>query len=97
MLTKPDTLVEAELSEWMPVITGARDKLHHGYYVTKQPGANELNKNLTFDKARAFETEYFAKAPWKDLDHDVRSRVGTQALTRALSVLLSDLIMKWFV
>jgi len=92
VLTKPDSVAESELYEWFPVLSGMKHKLQHGYFVTKQPGPDELSLNLSFDDARARETEYFSKAPWRDLDTSLRNRVGTQSLTKALSSLLSGLI-----
>jgi hypothetical protein len=78
----------------MEVLSGDKERLLHGYYVTKQPGSDDLKLNLSFDDARAQETVFFSQAPWSNLDSHKRSRVGTANLTKGLSRLLSELIDK---
>jgi Dynamin central region len=78
-----------DLGDWIEILSGEKERLRHGYFVTKQP---DLKSNLSFDEARAQETDFLSKAPWSELRSQLRSRVGTRHLTQALSRLLSDLI-----
>lgn len=95
MLTKPDTLQQGEEAAWLEVLQGRRHRLHHGYFVTKQPAAVELSEQLDHDEAREREREFFAgKSPWKTAGSAVKARMGVPNLTRELSKLLSQLIEK---
>ena len=61
--------------------------------MTRQPNADELAENLSFDTARANEAAFFAyTAPWSALDETVKNRLGTKNLTASLSKELMLLI-----
>lgn len=63
--------------------------------VTRQPNADELAEGLSFDQARAREASFFKEvAPWKGLDVEMRSRLGTKNLSASLSEQLLAFIRK---
>jgi Dynamin central region len=79
----------------MDVLRGRRHVLKRGYYVTKQPGPDELTKKLSFEDSRRMEQEFFATTePWRSGTVEVKSRIGIPKLTTELSRLLSNLIMQ---
>jgi Dynamin central region len=79
----------------MEVLLGRRHALKKGYYVTKQPGPDDLTKKLSFEESRRREQEFFATTePWKSSPEQVQSRIGIPKLTAELSRLLSNLIMQ---
>ncbi|KIY62353.1 P-loop containing nucleoside triphosphate hydrolase protein [Cylindrobasidium torrendii FP15055 ss-10] len=93
VLTKPDTLQHGEEHGWLDILSGTSHRLHHGYFVTKQPGPAELEENIDHAEARQREKTYFAtKQPWKDANGVVRSRMGIPSLTVTLSRLLRQRI-----
>ncbi|KAF8486541.1 P-loop containing nucleoside triphosphate hydrolase protein [Gautieria morchelliformis] len=95
VLTKADAIVSGEESTWMDVLLGRRHALKKGYYVTKQPGPEDLKKKLSFEDSRRREQEFFATTePWKSSAEQVKSRIGIPKLTAELSRLLSNLIMQ---
>ena len=54
--------------------------------MTRQPNADELAENITFDAARAKEVAFFANTdPWRSLDLQWQKRLGTKNLTVSLS------------
>lgn len=68
--------------------------LKKGYYITKQPGPNELVKRNSFEESRRQEKEFFASTEsWKSSTAYIKSRTGIPKLTAELSRLLSQLIM----
>lgn len=63
-----------------------------GYYITKQPSTKELEKGITFEAAREREQAFFRDTPpWCDKGN-LRDRMGTPRLTKALSQLLGEVI-----
>ncbi|GAA6061393.1 hypothetical protein JCM10212_000653 [Sporobolomyces blumeae] len=93
VLTKADTLQEGEHERWFQVLRNERAKLSNGYYVTKQPGAADLGKNLSFEVAREAEKKFFlSTAPWTSLPAELQRRLGTPKLTVDLSSKLSSYI-----
>ena len=96
-MTKPDTLQEGEHDRWLQVLRGDRARLVNGYFSTKQPGAADLGKNLSFEAAREAEKNFFlSKEPWSSLPAELQRRLGTPKLTEYLSNKLSSYIkQKW--
>ncbi|GAA6008899.1 hypothetical protein JCM11491_003826 [Sporobolomyces phaffii] len=93
VLTKPDTLQEGEHDRWLQVLRGERARLVNGYFSTKQPGAADLAKNLSFEDAREAEKNFFLSTqPWSSLSSEVQRRLGTAKLTEYLSDKLSTYI-----
>ncbi len=93
VLTKPDTLQPGEESDWLDILHDRKHRLHHGYFVTKQPGPQELLENLDHTVARKREAIYFANTlPWRNVLQTTKSRVGVPHLTSHLSKLLTDRI-----
>ena len=87
-------MLPGEEAAWLQVLEGERHPLKHGYYVTKQPGPDDLSKKLSFEEARERERAFFALTdPWKSASSRIKSRTGIQNLTKELSKLLSRLIM----
>lgn len=77
----------------MEVLEGRRHILKKGYYVTKQPGPNDLIKKNSFEESRRQEQEFFATVePWKSSTEKIKSRTGIPKVTAELSSLLSNLI-----
>ena len=94
VLTKADTVLSGEETAWLQVLEGERHPLKHGYYVTRQPGPDDLPKKLSFEKAREQEHFFFTHTdPWKSAPTHIKSRTGIRNLTNELSKLLSRLIM----
>ena len=95
VLTKADAVEKGDESMWMDIIQGKKNKLKNGYYVTKQPGPNELAKKPSFEESRRQEQEFFTMTePWKSSDAQVKFRTGVPKLTTELSKLLSHLILQ---
>ncbi|KAF8503172.1 P-loop containing nucleoside triphosphate hydrolase protein [Gautieria morchelliformis] len=90
MAVRADTIQSGEESTWMDVLRGRRHVLKRGYYVTKQPGPDELTKKVSFEDSRRNEQDFFAKTePWKSSTVEVKSRIGIPRLTAELSRLLN--------
>jgi hypothetical protein len=95
VLTKADAVLAGEEPAWLEVLEGKRHLLKHGYYVTKQPGPDELSKKPSFKDTRDQERRFFAATePWKSTSAHIKSRTGIPNLTIELSKLLSHLIMQ---
>jgi hypothetical protein len=61
----------------------------------KQSDQQELSDEIAWEEARENEDNFFANTePWRSLPKDLKSRVGTDSLTRALGGKLFDLICK---
>ncbi|GAA6042060.1 hypothetical protein JCM8097_004088 [Rhodosporidiobolus ruineniae] len=85
VLTKADTVQAGEHDNWIALLEGRQYHLANGYFCTKQPGAEDLKKNLSFEQARAAEIEFFKmQAPWNGLAGS-KNRLGTGNLTKFLS------------
>lgn len=91
VLTKPDTVAKGEHDNWLRILQNKNHILKHGWYVTRQCSAEELSKNLAWEKVREMEQSFFGQEPWCKLD---RSRFGTPRLVSALSTLLSTMIQE---
>lgn len=93
VVTKPDTISDGR-TNWMEIICGnlEKNRLRHGYYVTKQPGSNN-SQGISFSAAREGEERYFREEdPWASASEPLKGRLGTKKLTSALSILLSSFI-----
>ena len=92
-LTKPDTLQDGEHGPWMEILTGRRHPLTHGYFVTKQPGIQDLKEKLHHGAARERENTFFnTDKHWSGVSSEIRNRTGVPKLTTELSNLLGQLI-----
>lgn len=94
-LTKPDTVEMGDYDQWIEILRGQAHVLDHGYFVTKQPSQDSLNKGVDSTNARAQEAEFFqTMEPWctelKDLSH----RFGTLNLANYLASELGMLIRR---
>ncbi|KAG0664588.1 hypothetical protein C6P46_001184 [Rhodotorula mucilaginosa] len=84
VLTKADTVQRGEHASWLELVEGRRHQLAHGFFVTKQPGTEDLAKNLTFQKARSAEAKFFDRVePWNNLAPHVKRQLGTRHLIRS--------------
>ncbi|GAA5984144.1 hypothetical protein JCM10908_006067 [Rhodotorula pacifica] len=93
VLTKADTVQRGEHTSWLALVEGRRHQLAHGFFVTKQPGTEDLSKNLTFQEARAAEREFFKTVePWVNLAPHVKRQLGTGNLVAFLSDRLGSFI-----
>ncbi|EWC46396.1 hypothetical protein DRE_04339 [Drechslerella stenobrocha 248] len=92
-LTKPDTVLEGEHEQWIRILRGNEHRLHHGYFVTKQPSQQQLLERIDHSAARASEEAFFNTAePWQTELADLKDRFGTTNLQRYLSKQLANLI-----
>ncbi|KAK6346526.1 hypothetical protein TWF696_006651 [Orbilia brochopaga] len=92
-LTKPDTVLEGEFEQWIRILRGNEHRLHHGYFVTKQPSQQQLLERISHSAARASEEEFFqTREPWQTELADLKDRFGTINLQRYLSKQLANLI-----
>jgi Dynamin central region len=90
VLTKPDTVESGELEAWENVMRNKSHPLRHGYYLTRFPKSDEKEMNMSLDKARKLEQDYFlGNSQWNKFD---RNRLGSAKLAEALSRLLSQMI-----
>lgn len=93
VLTKADTVQRGEHASWLELVEGRRHQLAHGFFVTKQPGTEDLAKNLTFQKARSAEAKFFDRVePWNNLAPHVKRQLGTRHLVAFLSDRLGSYI-----
>lgn len=92
-LTKPDTVEDGDHDQWVDILRGHSHRLKHGYFVTKQPNQDALNKGIDNLTARRQETEFFeTTSPWNTELRDLQHRFGTQRLAQYLSKELGKLI-----
>ncbi|KAF3905219.1 Dynamin-3 [Orbilia brochopaga] len=92
-LTKPDTVLDGEFEQWIKILRGSDHRLHHGYFVTKQPSQQQLLERISHSAARASEEEFFqTRDPWQTDLADLKDRFGTINLQRYLSKQLANLI-----
>lgn len=90
VLTKPDTVEQGELETWENVMKNNSHPLLHGYYLTRLPKPDEKEMNMSLEKARKMEQDFFiGNQMWNKLD---RNRLGSPKLAEALSRLLSQMI-----
>ena len=72
-----------------------KETFNHGWYCVKRPGTTELRDHITPEQARQNELHFFQRtAPWKDVEFQLRERLGTEKLSAALGKKLFDLIVK---
>jgi hypothetical protein len=91
VLTKPDRVEEGTFSIWKPVLEGQEQRLHHGYYVVKNPDPKHLGR-LSWEEARADEKAFFREEPWMSLSNDITYRLGAIHLAAKLATLLEKVI-----
>ncbi|KAG9102798.1 hypothetical protein FRC06_001100 [Ceratobasidium sp. 370] len=95
VLTKPDRIEKGEEQKWLGFVRGESEILSKGWFCVKQPSPSELEKNLTWQEARALEETFFTtREPWSSQMITVRQHFGTARLTSRLSEILSDQIAK---
>ena len=83
---------DGEYETWLKILNGNSHHLNLGYYVTRLPSPKEMA--LSWEQARQKERNFFqSKDPWCHVD---KNRKGTEKLTEALSVKLSQMIGKTF-
>ncbi|KAI0319264.1 P-loop containing nucleoside triphosphate hydrolase protein [Amylostereum chailletii] len=94
VLTKPDRIQPGDEVPWTQLVTGEADTARNiQWFCIKNPGSQQIAQGITWEDARAAESEWFATtAPWSALGVVGTERLGTGVLTRRLSDLLSDLI-----
>ncbi|POY75200.1 hypothetical protein BMF94_1832 [Rhodotorula taiwanensis] len=86
VLTKADTVQRGEHTPWLELVEVRRHQLAHGFFVCKQPGTEDLAKNLSFQDARAAEVDFFkSEEPWNTLAPHIRRQLGTGHLVAFLS------------
>ncbi|KAF8246742.1 hypothetical protein K440DRAFT_601938 [Wilcoxina mikolae CBS 423.85] len=94
-LTKPDTVEAGDHEQWINILRGHSHRLRHGYFVTKQPNQDALNKGIDNLTARRQEAEFFRNTPpWNRELRDLRDRFGTPKLAHYLSKELGKLIIR---
>jgi hypothetical protein len=94
-LTKPDTVERGEHDQWVSILRGHTHCLRHGYFVTKQPNQDALNKGVDSAMARQLESEFFhTTEPWATELKDLQSRFGTRNLGNYLAAELGQLIKR---
>ncbi|KAK6537183.1 hypothetical protein TWF694_011380 [Orbilia ellipsospora] len=92
-LTKPDTVLEGEHEQWIKILRGREHRLHHGYFVTKQPSQQQLLERISHEQARKYEDIFFHNMePWRTELADINDRFGTVNLQKYLSKQLAGLI-----
>ena len=90
VLTKADLVPKGDHDVWLDILNNKSHPLKHGYYVTRQPSAKEMSENPSWETTQIIECTFFqSQSPWCELD---RNRLGTEALTEALSTRLSHMI-----
>lgn len=95
VLTKPDRIQPGDEELWLRYIRNEAEALQHGWYVVKQPNSTDLAKRISWEDARAAESNYFSEtSSWSSLDERHQRQLGTSNLTERLSIILSDLIAK---
>ncbi|GAA6020454.1 hypothetical protein JCM10207_000005 [Rhodosporidiobolus poonsookiae] len=92
VLTKADTVQHGEHSIWLAMLEGKTHALKHGFFATKQPGPADLERNLSFEEARALEAQFSTQAPWSTANLALKNRFGVANLTKFLSVRLAEYI-----
>ena len=81
----------------MRFIKGEAENLTNGWFTVKQPATSDLNDGMTWEEARQRESLFFSTIlPWSS-ETDWHHRFGTHNLTKALSIILSDLIKRRWV
>ncbi|CAE6527265.1 unnamed protein product [Rhizoctonia solani] len=95
VLTKPDRIEQGQEHQWIPLITGEKTPLTNGWYCVKQLTARDREAGLTWEEARAQESEYFETAQgWSTIGHEHRPKLGSKNLAGKLGEVLSKEIKK---
>jgi Dynamin central region len=93
VLTKPDTVDQADTEIWENIMHGKSHALHYGYYMTRLPRSDEMK--MTPDEARTKELNFLnGHEVWRKLGRD---RLGSQKLASSLSDRLAEMIQQMFV
>ncbi|KAI8846380.1 P-loop containing nucleoside triphosphate hydrolase protein [Chytridium lagenaria] len=91
VLTKPDTIESGTHDRWLQILLGQTYSLKLGYWMVKNPNKADLDRNISFDEARAKEETFFAShTPWSSLRHQL-DRFGIDSLRREMSKQLAVL------
>lgn len=85
VLTKPDTIEERCHVPWIRILKNESHRLHHGYFIVKNPTKVELEENISFKQARKNEAAFFNDEPWTEVKKD---RMGINKLKSFISSLL---------
>jgi hypothetical protein len=93
VLTKPDRCEPGNEYRWTAILKGQETPLDNGWFCVKQPDSLQLRAGISWEDARASEAEFFNHTdPWKAIQGSLRNRLGSEALTKHLSILLSNLV-----
>ncbi|TFY83223.1 hypothetical protein EWM64_g785 [Hericium alpestre] len=95
VLTKPDRIDAGGESRWLSFIRGEEEHLSNGWFCVKQPDAQGLIKNTSWEAARSEEAAFFSKnETWSSLEDRYHNRLQTKNLCclGSLSNLLSKVI-----
>lgn len=86
-----------EHHNWFKILSNQSHKLQLGYYATRLPSSQEMDQ--TWEQARQAEASFFLSTePWNSKSNaSDRSRLGTNKLTEALSMRLSEMITETFI
>ncbi|KAG9121092.1 hypothetical protein FRC07_003094 [Ceratobasidium sp. 392] len=72
------------------MISGKVNRIANGWFAVKQPDNKQRKSNLTWDEARAIETEFFETSDsWVDIAPEHRGRLGSTNLAYQLGNILS--------
>ncbi|CAE6363795.1 unnamed protein product [Rhizoctonia solani] len=95
VLTKPDRIEHGQESQWIPLITGERSALANGWYCVKQLSPRDREAGLTWEEARAQESEFFdTTGAWSSIGTEHKTSLGSKNLALKLGEVLSKEIQK---
>ncbi|CUA70938.1 hypothetical protein RSOLAG22IIIB_09212 [Rhizoctonia solani] len=95
VLTKPDRIEHGQESQWIPLITGERSTLANGWYCVKQLSPRDREAGLTWEEARAQESEFFdTTGAWSSIGTEHKASLGSKSLALKLGEVLSKEIQK---
>ena len=95
VLTKPDRIDPGDEGKWLDMLRTEKSK--HGWFCVRQPGSNQLQARITPEEARENEYQFFNMTrPWSTAEPNLRARFGTEALYKALSQTLFDVMTRRF-
>lgn len=97
VLTKPDRIDPGDEGKWLDMLRNRIDKFKHGWFCVRQPNLMQRLAVITPENARANESAFFETTrPWSTAEPNLRARLGTMALSEALSQKLFEVIAKRF-
>ena len=97
VLTKPDRIEPGDEGKWLDMLRNRTEIFKHGWFCVRQPGLTQLQARITPEVARENEREFFETTrPWSLAEPDLRARLGTGPLSKALGQKLFESIAKWF-